>query len=349
MTEAAPSLTQRLLYRLAIEPGERGTTTGFVSGAQLSAALGVSRSAVWKAALRLRELGVEVEGLPRQGYRLALPCSPLSSHLVEAHIAPELRERLHDLRVCWNTTSTNADLLALPPPRGRFSVRLAEHQSAGRGRRGRSWLAAPGAALCLSWSWRFDALPPHIGSLGLAIGIAAVGTLHSLGFEGAGLKWPNDVVTDEGKLAGILIELVSESAGPALVVIGIGMNVTLSGALREAVRAEGNHACDLRSLSAGAGQRLPDRNELAARLVSDGVAMLQQWERQGFAPLMADWQRLDRLRGKEVVLRGPARELRGIARGVDIDGALLIDDGYTVHRCSSGEASVRIDAADRHR
>jgi BirA family biotin operon repressor/biotin-[acetyl-CoA-carboxylase] ligase len=349
LTEAAASLAQRLLYRLAEEPGERGTTSGFVSGAQLSATLGVSRSAVWKAALRLRELGVEVEGLPRQGYRLALPCSPLSSRAVREQIAPELRERLHDLQVCWNTTSTNADLLAQPAPRGRFSVRLAEYQSAGRGRRGRSWLAAPGAALCLSWSWRFDALPAHVGSLGLAIGIAAVGTLCSFGLEGAGLKWPNDLVTDEGKLAGILIELVSESAGPALVVIGIGMNVTLGDTLRDAVRAEGNRACDLRSLATSRGDSLPQRNELAARLVSDGVTMLQRWERAGFAPLMAEWQQLDRLRGKEVVLRGPASELRGIARGVDIDGALLLDDGSTVHRCNSGEATVRIDAADRHR
>jgi BirA family transcriptional regulator, biotin operon repressor / biotin---[acetyl-CoA-carboxylase] ligase len=343
MSELGASLPQRLLYRLASEPGERGTTTGFVSGALLSTSLGVSRSAVWKAALRLRELGVEVEGLPRQGYRLALPCSPLSTQRLRELLPAATRDRLHELEVCWHTGSTNADLLARPPPPGRFSWRLAEHQSAGRGRRGRTWLAAPGAALCLSWSWRFDALPPHISSLGLALGIAAVHTLERLGFTGAGLKWPNDLVTADGKLAGILIELVSEAAGPALVVVGIGLNVALGAGLRDAVRAEGNRASDLRSLLRSEQQdATPDRNQLAAALVGDGIAMLQRWENESFASLMDEWQRLDRLRGQEVVVRGARDELHGIARGVDLDGALLLDDGNTVHRCASGEASVRI-------
>jgi BirA family biotin operon repressor/biotin-[acetyl-CoA-carboxylase] ligase len=304
----------------------------------------VSRSAIWKAALRLRELGVEVEGLPRQGYRLALPCSPLSPQLFHEQLPAALRPRLHQLSVCWQTGSTNADLLAAPPPPGRFSVRIAEHQGAGRGRRGRSWLAAPGAALCLSWSWRFESLPPHVGSLGLALGIAAVRSLDNLGVPGAALKWPNDLVTGDGKLAGILIELVSEAAGPALVVVGIGLNMALGAALREAIRADGNRATDLCALAAATDAPLPDRNRLAAALVGDGIDMLQRWEAAGFGALMPQWQALDALRGKDVVVRGASGELRGVARGVDIDGALLLDDGTTVHRCSSGEASVRLES-----
>lgn len=333
----AASLPRRLLYRLAAEPVQRGTTAGFVSGARLSEALGVTRSAVWKAALRLRELGVEIEGLPRQGYRLTTPCTPLDDATLRAQLSPATRARLHDLRVLWHTGSTNADLLAAPPPRGRLSICIAEHQSAGRGRRGRSWLAAPGAALCLSWAWRFDALPAHIGSLGLAIGIAAAGTLRSLGCATIGLKWPNDLVTPDGKLAGILIELVSESGGPALVVVGLGLNVALGAALRDAVRAAGNRATDLRS----AGAASIDRNSLAARLVDDGVDALLRWEREGFAPLVPAWRELDCLHGQEVVVRHVDRALEGIARGVDLDGALLLDDGGTVHRLSAGEASLR--------
>jgi BirA family biotin operon repressor/biotin-[acetyl-CoA-carboxylase] ligase len=218
-----------------------------------------------------------------------------------------------------------------------LSVCIAEHQSAGRGRRGRSWLAVPGAALCLSWAWRFDALPPHIGSLGLAIGIAAVRTLQSFGCNDVGLKWPNDLVTADGKLAGILIELVSEAGGPALVVVGLGLNVALGASLREAVRGEGNRATDLRS----AGATSIDRNTLAARLVDDGLDAMLRWERDGFAPLIPAWRELDRLHGHEVVVRHVDRALEGIARGVDLDGALLLDDGSTVHRLNSGEASVR--------
>jgi BirA family biotin operon repressor/biotin-[acetyl-CoA-carboxylase] ligase len=224
-------------------------------------------------------------------------------------------------------------------------VRLAEHQGAGRGRRGRTWLAAPGAALCLSWSWRFESLPPNIGSLGLALGVAAVRSLEALGLTGAALKWPNDVVTADGKLAGILIEMVSEAAGPALVVVGIGMNIALGAGLRDAIRADGNRATDVLALAAASHAPLPDRNTLAARLVGDGVATLRRWEREGFVVLQPEWESLDVLRGRDVILRGATGELRGVARGVDIDGALLLDDGGTVHRCSSGEASVRIDAS----
>jgi BirA family biotin operon repressor/biotin-[acetyl-CoA-carboxylase] ligase len=339
---AVMPLPQRLLYRLAFEPVERGTASGFVSGVRLSDSLGVSRSAVWKAALKLRELGVEIEGLPRQGYRLKLPCSPLDAGRLCSLLPAQAKSRLENLQVAWHTGSTNADLLERPPSHGRLSISVAEHQSAGRGRRGRSWLAAPGGALCLSWAWRFDALPAHIGSLSLAIGIAAIATLHDLGYPGVGLKWPNDLVTPDGKLAGILIELVSEAAGPALVVVGIGLNVALGTSLREAVRGEGNRATDLRSL----GVRAVDRNELAARLVGDGLAAMLRWEREGFTPLIPAWRTLDRLHGKEVVVRHADRALHGVARGVDLDGALLLDDGHTVHRCNSGEASVRARSAE---
>ncbi|MET0291441.1 MAG: biotin--[acetyl-CoA-carboxylase] ligase [Steroidobacteraceae bacterium] len=332
-------LEQRLLYRLASEPFERGTTTGFVSGPQLCAQLGVTRSAVWKAAARLRELGVGVESLSRRGYRLATPCSPLSESRLRGALPPSIAARLHALDVCWETGSTNADLLQRPPPPGSFSWRLAEHQHAGRGRRGRSWLAAPGSALCVSWSWRFEALPRQLPSLGLAVGISAVRTLERLGLSGAGLKWPNDVVTDDGKLAGILIEMVSEAAGPALVVVGVGLNVALGAELREAIRAEGNRATDLQTLAAG--RSLPDRNELAAALVSDAIDTLLQWEQRGFDPLHTEWQSLDRLRGIEVAVHSGNDVRRGIARGIDADGALLLDDGVRLHRCAAGEVSVR--------
>jgi BirA family transcriptional regulator, biotin operon repressor / biotin---[acetyl-CoA-carboxylase] ligase len=336
-------LAQRLLYHLAGDIDARGTAAGFVSGAALAGALGVSRAAIWKAASRLRELGVSVEALPRRGYRLGTPCSSLSAERLRALLPADLQRRLHEIDVCWQTGSTNADLLARPPSFGKFSLRLAEHQTAGRGRRGRNWLAAPGGALCLSWSWRFETLPSHIASLGLAIGVGVVEALEALGLAGAGLKWPNDIVTSRGKLAGILIELVSEAAGPALVVIGIGMNVALGSEVRESVRAQGNDATDVRALAMDAGLATPDRNRLAAMLVAHGIDRLLRWESDGFAETLPAWTRLDRLRDHEVVVRDVRGSLRGIARGVDMDGALLVDDGSQVHRCVSGEASVRLD------
>jgi BirA family biotin operon repressor/biotin-[acetyl-CoA-carboxylase] ligase len=338
---AGPVLAQRLLYTLAGQRVERGTTGGFISGPQLSEALGVSRTAIWKAVGALRDLGVEIEALPRQGYRLAEPCSPLSVEGVRAALRPEVQLRLQQLRVSWTTGSTNADLLReLAPAPGFFALHVADYQSAGRGRRGRSWIAPPGGAICLSWSWRFDALPSHAASLSLALGISAVRTLESFGIEGVGLKWPNDLVTSTGKLAGILIEMVSEAGGPALVVVGLGLNVALGRGVRDLVAASGTQVADLQR----AGGPPPPRNELVAALVGDGVEALLHWERDGFVPLTGHWQQHDVLRGREIVLRTPAAELRGIARGVDASGALLVDDGQRVHHCSSGEASVRIDS-----
>ncbi|RYZ57078.1 MAG: biotin--[acetyl-CoA-carboxylase] ligase, partial [Proteobacteria bacterium] len=190
-----------------------------MSGERLSVELGVSRTAVWKAVGVLRELGVDVDSLPRQGYRLAQPTTPLDKPGLFFALPEATRARLEELRVSWRTTSTNQDLLQRgAPAQGRFCLHVAESQSAGRGRRGRSWLAPPGGSLCLSWSWRFEAMPAHAGTLSLAIGLAAVRSLEALGIRDVRVKWPNDLVTDDGKLAGILIETVSEAGGPALVV-----------------------------------------------------------------------------------------------------------------------------------
>lgn len=340
MLKGVEGLPQRLLYRLAAEPWVRGGSGGFVSGARLSEELGVTRSAVWKAAMHLREAGVEIDGLPRQGYRLATPCSPLTATGILDALPANARARLHRLEAGWRTQSTNADLLAAPPPPGRLAVRVAELQTAGRGRRGRSWLAAPGGSLCLSWAWRFDSLPAHAGSLSLAIALAAADTLERLGFPGVSVKWPNDLVGPEGKLAGILIETVSESAGPALVVIGIGLNLAIGRTLRESIRAAGRSATDL--LSLGDGRPPPPRDRLAAALVGDGLEALLRWEREGFAPLVGAWQARDALRDREIVVTRGAEELRGVARGVDDDGSLLVDgaDGAGTVRCSSGEATL---------
>lgn len=331
-------LQQRVLYRLCATPAPRGTTLGFVSGAQLSEALGVSRTAIWKAVGTLRELGVHVESLPRQGYRLASPCTPLSADALRAALPAITRARLHELRVRWRTTSTNQDLLerGAPPP-GRFDLHVAETQSAGRGRRGRSWVAPPGGALCLSWSWRFEGLPPHAGTLSLAIGLAAVRSLEALGITGVKVKWPNDLVATGGKLAGILIETVSEAGGPAMIVVGLGLNVALSNALRRRIATSGNAATDLQTLVGNP----PTRVSLAARLVADGVDALLRWEAAGFAPLVDEWRAHDALVGRPVAVLGAARVLNGVARGVDEEGALLIDDGTKTHRCVAGEVSVR--------
>src|SRR5262249_41117706 len=159
------------------------------------------------------------------------------------------------------------------------------------GRRGRTWMAPPGGAICLSVSWTFREVPPDLGALGLVVGVCTRRALSSLGLEGAGLKWPNDLLVGDRKLAGVLIELRAESGGPACVVIGIGVNVVLGAGLLEEIERTGVAATDL----ANAGMRAPDRNVIAAALIGSCIDGLLDFEGGGLTPFMNEWQAADAL------------------------------------------------------
>ncbi|HTP40054.1 MAG TPA: biotin--[acetyl-CoA-carboxylase] ligase [Steroidobacteraceae bacterium] len=326
---AGGSLAERLYAQLAIG--------GFHSGETLATTLGVSRSGIWKAAGQLRALGMELHAVPNRGYRLAHASAPLRADAIRAGLDREVAVRLRRGEVAWNTGSTNADLLArgeLAP--GQFDFLLAEYQSAGRGRRGRSWLAPPGGALCFSCSWSFGSLPAAASALSLAVGVWTRRALRRLGVTDVQLKWPNDLVTPDGKLGGILIELRAEASGLAQVVIGLGLNVVLDRALREQVRASGTRAVDLQSLGLGGC----DRNALAALLLNEFIPGLLQFEREGFAPFIAEWRAADCLRGMPIRFSGGAQG-EGIARGIDASGALQVLVDGRMQPLISGEVTVR--------
>lgn len=336
-------LAMRVLDALASERALEGSEPRFVSGAELATQFAVTRSAVWKAVSLLRKLGTPIQAMTNQGYRLALPASPLQERAVRSALNPKVAALLRTGECVGSIKSTNATLLArTPPPPGCFDFLTAEHQSAGRGRRGRSWLAPPGGAICLSWSWTFEAMARHMGALSLVVGIAALRALRQLGITGVGLKWPNDLVTPQGKLGGILIEMQSEAAGPVHMVIGIGINMALDAELRQRVLAGGRPAEDLCSLTAPPLTRPPARSTLVAALLDQGVGAIQEFARQGFAPLLDEYLAADTLRDMPVVLNGGPRGLtEGIARGVDEDGALRIEHDGAIHRIMAGEVSVR--------
>lgn len=334
------SLALQILQQLAAARAAETGTPQPVSGAQLAAHFGVTRSAIWKAIGQLREYGTEIEAGTHRGYRLAAATSPLDAEGVIARLQPATRARLREGRCVDAIASTNSALLerGAPPP-GQFDFLTAEYQSAGRGRRGRSWLAPPGGAICLSWSWCFEAMDAQFGALSLAIGVAARRALQSLGMQGIGLKWPNDLVTSEGKLGGILIEMRSEAAGPAQVVVGLGLNVALGAALREQVAAAGNVAAELAGLAPGGLP--PPRNAVVAALLDAGVATLDEFARSGFAPFRDEYQAADVLSGRSVQVHGGHGPAGGIARGVAEDGALQVEQAGQIHRIIAGEVSVR--------
>lgn len=311
---------------------------GFQSGAELARRLGVSRSAVWKAVVSLREGGLVVHAVRNRGYRLAAPCEPLDAAKIRAALRSGVRERIRDIETAWSLESTNAALLArtdLAP--GQADVLLAEYQTAGRGRRGRAWLAPPGGAICLTLAWSFREVPRDLGALALAVGVCVLRALRRRVEEPIALKWPNDLMLGDRKLAGILIEMRAESGGPTYVVIGIGINVALGAAVLERIAAAGTRATDLKS----AGADPAPRNAIVAELIGEMVPGLAVFEREGLRPFVEEWKAADALRGRAVRVQAGEMSARGIARGIDIGGALLVETPQGLRKFISGEVSVR--------
>jgi BirA family biotin operon repressor/biotin-[acetyl-CoA-carboxylase] ligase len=288
-----------------------------VSGAQLAERAGVTRAAIWKQVETLRARGVPVEARGAAGYRLPWPVQLLDASRIRAALPRACASRLGALEVHWELDSTSSELQRRLDEAADLSMVLAETQTAGRGRRGRSWLSPPGLNLYLSCLKRFDRGFGALSGLSLAVGTMVLRAIESLGIEGAGLKWPNDVLAADGKLAGVLVELSGEYQGPCAAVIGVGLNLRLTDALRAQA---GQPACDLAAL---AGE-LPERNLVAARLIAALVEGLREFERHGFAPFVEDYARHDLLAGRALRLSGAQGQFEGTGAGVDARGALQV-------------------------
>lgn len=311
------------------------------SGADLARQLGCSRTAIWKHLNELRAAGLEIEAQRGSGYRLAQPLDPLDAGKIREALDPRARDALGHLGVHGVIDSTSAWLGRRPsPPPGRFDAVLAEHQTEGRGRRGRRWLSPFGGGLCLSLNRRFDAVPAALPALSLAAGVAVCRALHDVVGARIGLKWPNDIVAGDGKLGGLLVDVAGEADGPISIVIGIGLNFHVPPAMAASVIAGGG----LRpvGLCALADSIDGGRNRLAASLIGRMHAVLTEFERDGFAGFVADWRRYDMLAGRPVVVHIGGRTLAGTACGIDADGRLLLlDAAGKTQRIASGEVSLR--------
>ena len=315
------------------------------SGAQLAAALGVSRAAVWKLVGELRAAGVAIDSLSRRGYRLSAPVELLDAARMRAHACEQGRRLPDELEVHFLIDSTNDHLYAAPPPTpGAARVAFAELQSAGRGRRGRRWIAPFGSGLTFSISWTFAETPADLPALGLALGVAIAKVLSGLGAQRLSLKWPNDLLHDGRKLGGLLTQLRQESGGAATVVAGLGLNLALPDAARNAIEAvdtPDQPALAVADLAGATPQGLPSRNLIASRLVLGFEDALREFATVGFTGFAHEWAALDALRGAPVRVHQGSERFEGTARGTDRDGALLVESAGRVLRVFSGDVSVR--------
>jgi BirA family biotin operon repressor/biotin-[acetyl-CoA-carboxylase] ligase len=309
------------------------------SGEGLAAELRLTRAGVWKGVERLRAAGIEIQALARRGYRLANPVELLDAHRILEQLSEQSRPHLQRLELLFEVDSTNTRLLgATPPPPSTADVCLTELQHAGRGRLGRSWIAPFGDGIAMSLGWTCTDVVRTLPALSLGVGVAVSRALTRAGAEGIALKWPNDIWFRDRKLGGVLIELRAEAGGPAHIVIGVGINVALHEEARREIEASGVAAAAVTD----ACKTAPSRNLVAGAILDELLSMLVQYERYGFAAFRDAWTILDGLKDRpaQVVVGGTVN--LGVARGVDSDGALLLESRGSMQRYVSGEASLRL-------
>lgn len=299
----------------------------FHSGEQLGEHFGMSRAAINKHIQTLREWGVDVFTVPGKGYSLPAPIQLLE--------AERILELLTDKRVTVLPVvdSTNQYLLDRITELESGDACVAEYQQAGRGRRGRQWISPFGANLYLSMLWRLEQGPAAAMGLSLVIGIVMAEVLQKLGAEKVRVKWPNDLYLNDRKLAGILVELIGKTGDVAQLVIGAGINM----AMRDTHAGVINQGwINLQE----AGITI-DRNKLAALLLNEWRRALQQFEQEGLAPFVSRWRDLDNFIDRPVKLLIGEQQILGIARGIDQQGALLLEQNGQVKPFIGGEISLR--------
>jgi BirA family transcriptional regulator, biotin operon repressor / biotin---[acetyl-CoA-carboxylase] ligase len=309
------------------------------SGESLAAELRQTRAAVWKSVERLRAIGIEVQALARRGYRLTNPVELLDIGRIRAELADARKPHVHSLELLFEVGSTNTWLLGCaPPPPATADVCIAELQHAGRGRLGRRWLTPFGGSIAMSLGWTYSDVVRTLPALSLGVGVAVSRALTRAGAAGITLKWPNDIWFEDRKLGGVLIELRAEAGGAAHVVIGIGINVSLPAEARQEIEVAGTPAAAVTDSC-----KAPvSRNLVAGAILDELLSMLLQYERFGFAAFRDAWTALDGLYGRPAQVIVGERAVLGIARGVDADGALLLETQDRMQRFVSGEASLRL-------
>lgn len=297
-----------------------------VSGERIAQSLGISRAAVAKHVKALRDGGCGIDVVKGSGYRLV----SLPSEAVPFGVAPLVHSRF------WTsieggalTLSTNDDARALAA-RGAAegTVVVASQQSSGRGRLGREW-SSPGGGAYFSAILRPAVPAEEATSLPLAIALGVAAALEDRGVP-ARIKWPNDVLIDSEKVAGILLEMSTEAERISWIVAGVGLNVVRPAYPFEGAAYLSDHLSSITPAEACAA-------------VLDSVAETYlRWSREGFAALRPEYSRLDALRGCMVAVTDAFGGLRaeGAAEGVDESGRLLVNQGDGTVAVSSGEATL---------
>ncbi len=304
----------------ALELGE------FISGEKLAVDLGITRAAINKKIASLEEYGVDIYSVKGKGYKLATPVSLIDEKLLKSVIKNR----------CFyfdEINSTNAFMLSHVNELSSGDTCIAEFQSAGRGRRGRAWVSPYGGHLYTSLYWRFSQGLAQAMGLSLVVACSLVTALRTLNVEGLGVKWPNDIYLNHKKLAGILVEMNGQSDGHCDLVIGIGMNLSMSASQADKIDQPWS---DLSQQ----GHSI-DKTELMLKLHSQLVKDLTLFEHEGLKAFLQRWHDVDLFDGKMIQLTMGEKVEEGICCGIDEQGSILLKQSGVVKAFVGGEISMR--------
>ncbi len=304
----------------------------FISGQQLADQLEVSRTAIAKHVKVLSEMGLDIYSVTGKGYKLSQPLNLLDKSKILSLLAQESNTivEVHSL-----IDSTNDYLMRrLPNQLSQGQVCLAEFQSAGRGRRGRQWVSPFGSQIYLSMYWYLEQGLSAAMGLSLVTALAVSDAIKSYCNVQVQLKWPNDIYIDGVKLAGILIDLEGQALEPSHSVIGVGLNLDMPSQSAEKIDQRWT------DLQTHIDQKI-DRNALSARLIICLRNRLEQHIAHGFAPMLDDWHKQDLYLNKQVKLITGERITLGISRGINNQGALLLEVNGQTKPIYGGEVSLR--------
>lgn len=307
----------------------------FHSGVQLAKTLGVSRTTISSRITQWTERGFAIDKITGKGYRLHTPIQWLNKELIWSGIPSSIQQYIHHLDTPLYVSSTNDEVAKYLAKNNQSGVVcIAEWQAAGRGRRGREWLSPPAGNFYGSVGWIFKDGFSAIEGLSLAVGVAIIKALQSVGADNLQLKWPNDILHNGQKLAGILIEMTGEVGGACQVVIGVGVNLQLPEAIKEQIMQP---VTDLYCVC----DRAVDRQQVTAAIISELITLLVDYHKTGFLAWQQDWIAYDAFKNQAVTILGLQEPLHGIARGVDERGNLLLDTEMGLIQIYGGEVSLR--------
>ncbi|WDF99180.1 bifunctional biotin--[acetyl-CoA-carboxylase] ligase/biotin operon repressor BirA [Pectobacterium carotovorum subsp. carotovorum] len=299
----------------------------FYSGELLGEMMGMSRAAINKHIQTIRDWGIDIFTVTGKGYSLPAPMQLLDEEVILKHL-PE-----GGVTVLPVVDSTNQYILERLDTLSSGDACLAEYQQSGRGRRGRQWFSPFGANLYLSLYWRLEQGPAAAVGVSLVIGIVMAEVLHKLGADGVRVKWPNDLYLKDRKLAGILVELTGKTGDAANLVIGAGINLQMREPAPDTINQGWINLQE-------AGIEI-NRNTLASTLISELRSALAVFELQGLEPFIPRWEKLDNYFNRPIRLIIGNREIHGIDRGIDRQGALLLEDDGLIIPYIGGEISLR--------